>query len=114
MKISVETVLLQLVRGGAEGVRLDDVRAGTYVFLMNLAHQIRVAQVQFVVAVIDVHAFRVEHGTHSAVDDEDAISGEKFLKWLHWCWQRKSPAPNNAGLQIHLKFSGLYQAARAV
>jgi hypothetical protein len=50
---------------------------------VNLAYQIRIAQVQLVVAAIDVDTFRVKHGAHRAVEDEDAIGGEKFLKRLH-------------------------------
>ena len=83
VQIRVEPVLLELVSSGAKRVGLNDVRAGANVFSVNLAHQIRTAEVQLVVATIDVNTLGLEHRAHGAVDNEDAIAGENFLKWLH-------------------------------
>jgi hypothetical protein len=35
-----QAVLLQVVCGRAEGVRLDDIRTRAHIFLMRLAHEI--------------------------------------------------------------------------
>ena len=82
VKVSFESVLLEFVGRGAEGVGLDDVCAGAYVFGVNLAHEIRITQIQLVVAAIDVDAFGIKHRTHRAVEDEDAISGEKLFEMV--------------------------------
>ena len=65
-------------------VGLDDVGAGANVFDVNLADQIRIAEVQLVVTTIDVDALGVEHRAHCAVNYEDAIAGENFFKRLHF------------------------------
>ncbi len=44
-----EAVLLQVVRGRAEGVRLKHVRARAHVLFVYLAHKVGVGQVQLVV-----------------------------------------------------------------
>ncbi len=83
VKISFEPVLLQLVSSGAEGVGLDDIGAGAYVFGVDLADQVGIAEIQLVVAAVDVDALGVEHRSHRAINNEDTVSGEKFSKWLH-------------------------------
>ena len=64
--------------GRAERVGLDDVGAGADVFCVNLAHEVGVAQIQFVVAAIDVDALGIEHRAHRAVEDVDAVGFEEF------------------------------------
>ena len=76
MEMSLESVLLEFVGSRTERVGLDDVCAGANVFGMNLADQVGRAEVQLVVTAINVDALGVEHGTHRAVDDEDAVSGK--------------------------------------
>jgi len=83
VQVGFESVLLEFVRGGAERVGLDDVGAGADVFGVDLADQVGVAEIQLVVATVNVDAFGVEHRTHRAVNDVDAIGLEKFAKWLH-------------------------------
>ena len=100
MEVCFEAVLLEFVRSGAEGVCFDDVSAGAYVFSVNFANEIGIAEIQFIVTTIDVDAFGIKHRAHRAVEDVDAISFEKFFKGcIAANRNEKSPALNNAGLQ---------------
>jgi len=57
MEVGFQTIGLELVRVGAVGVGLNDVRAGANVFGVDLTHQIGRYQIQFVIGAIDVDAF---------------------------------------------------------
>ena len=50
---------------------------------MDLAHQVGITEIQFVVAAIDVDALGVEHRAHRAVEDVNAVGIEKFSEWFH-------------------------------
>jgi len=83
VKICFETVLLQFVCRGAEGVGLDDVGASFDVFGVNLPNEVWITEIQFVVTAIDVNTFGVKHRSHRAVDDVNAISFQEVFKGLH-------------------------------
>jgi len=74
---------LQFVGGGAESVCLDDIRARSDVFRMDLAYQIWVAEIQLVVAAVDVDTLGIEHRTHRAVDDVDTIRFQEVSEGFH-------------------------------
>jgi hypothetical protein len=63
----------QLHAVGAEGVGLDDVRAGAHVGLMDLRDHIRLGQVQLVERAVQEDAFRIQHRPHRAVADEHTL-----------------------------------------
>ena len=84
-RLAFQSVLLKFVSGGAEGVGLDDVGAGADVFGVNLAHQIGIAEIQLVVAAIDVDALGIEHRAHRAVEDVDAVGFEEVSERFHMC-----------------------------
>ena len=62
----------QARRGGAESVRLQDLRAGLDIFLVNLADQVRGREAELVVAAVDEHPARVQHGPHRAIGHQNA------------------------------------------
>ena len=77
-----ERAQLDAVR--AERVGLDNVGAGTDVFLVHLGHEIGLRDVQRVEAFVDEDALRIEHRPHRAVTDEDPVvkSFDKRLQHL--------------------------------
>ena len=74
-----ETFLRKLQPVRAEGVRLDDLRARLRISAVNLPHQIGRAEVELIVALVDEHAFRVEHRAHRTVEDGDARGIQESL-----------------------------------
>ena len=58
---------------GAERVRLDDIGARAHVFLMDLAHQVRLRHVQRLEALVDEHALGVQHRAHGAIAHQNAV-----------------------------------------
>ncbi|MNS37745.1 hypothetical protein D3C72_699720 [compost metagenome] len=69
----LEAVVGEFEAGGAEGVGLEDVRAGFQVGLVDVRDQLGLLEDDLVVALVDVDATLVEHGAHGAVEDDDAI-----------------------------------------
>ena len=67
---SAEAERRQLHPVRAEGVRLDDVRAGAHVCLVHLGDEIRLREIQLVERPIEENALRVQHRSHGAVADE--------------------------------------------
>ena len=63
----------QLVAIGAEGVRLDDLRAGFDISLMHVENGFGVGGVQFIDATLRADGF-VEQRTHRAVGYQDLLS----------------------------------------
>ncbi len=61
------TVLRQAKRIGAEGVCFNDLRSGVEVFLVDVADEIRLYDVQFVVAAVDEDPLGVQQGAHGAI-----------------------------------------------
>jgi hypothetical protein len=51
---------------------------------MNLLDEIRITQVQLVVTAVDVNALGVEHRTHSAVKDVNAIRLKNVSEGFHF------------------------------
>src|SRR5207253_2318527 len=102
VRAGFEAIRLKLVYIRSERVRFDYVGACADVFAMNLAHEIGRHQIQLIVRAIDVDTLCIEHRAHGAVEDVGTIGYKKLLEGFH----NKNPAPNNAGLQIHLKFFG--------
>ena len=81
-QFAFEAVGLQLVPGRAEGVGFDDVGAGFYVFLVDLADQVGRSEIQLVVAAVDVDALVVKTRADRAVKDVDVVGFEKFRESL--------------------------------
>ena len=50
---------------------------------MDVTNEIGAAEIQLVITPIDVHAALVEHGTHRAVKDVDAVGFQKLSKIFH-------------------------------
>ena len=78
--VAFQSVRLKFVDVGAEGVRFDDVGAGANVFGVNLADEIGRDKIQFVVGAIDVDALGIEHRSHRAVEDVNAVGFEQVSK----------------------------------
>ena len=78
---------------GAEGVGFEDLGAGLDVFLVDLADQVGLREVQLVEAAVDEDAARVEHGAHGAIGHHDA-AGQLIAELLgagtHGCSHGKS------------------------
>ena len=84
-----EAVVLLRDRGGVEGVRLDDVRAGGDVFRVNLANDLRLGEHEEVVVSLEILAGPIgeavatvvgllqlvllDHRAHRAVEEDDAL-----------------------------------------
>ena len=49
---------------------------------MNLAHQIGIAEIQFVVAAINVDALCIEHRPHRAIEDVDGVAVKKVSEMV--------------------------------
>ena len=75
--------MIEIVGSCAERVCLDDVGAGLDVLGMNFLDQIRICQVQFVVAAINVDALGIEHRPHRAIEDVNAIGFEYVSERFH-------------------------------
>ena len=67
----------------AEGIGLDDFGAGLQVILMDGKDQIRIGQVEFVVAAVDEDAAGVKHRAHGAVCEHGA-AGKDIGKLTHY------------------------------
>jgi hypothetical protein len=65
-----QAVSAQFEAVGSEGVGLDHVGARFDVVVVDRANQLRVGQIQFVIACIDEHALAVEHRSHRSVEDK--------------------------------------------
>src|SRR4051794_24730656 len=65
----------------SEGIRFDDIDAGSQIGLMNRADQLRLCQVEVVEAFIDADARAVEHRAHGAVHEENAL-GQSLKEWM--------------------------------
>ncbi len=74
-----EAVLGQLEAVGAEGVRFDDLRARVNVSPMDFGHRGGLSKVEFVEALVEGDAARVQHGAHGAIGQEGrrGKAGEK-------------------------------------
>ena len=57
---------------GAEGIRLDDIGAGSHVGVVHVGYQLGLGQVQLVERPVQEHAARVQHRAHRPVADQDA------------------------------------------
>jgi hypothetical protein len=72
---------------------------------MDLSHQIGIAQVQFVVAAIDVNALGVEHRTHRAIEDVNPVGvkqvSERFHSALRNCGMRSTECESGRRLFQH-------------
>jgi len=66
----LQAVGCQLEAVGAEGVGLDDLRAGLDVGTVDLRHLRRLAEVQLVETALEAEAVRVQHGAHRAVSQD--------------------------------------------
>ena len=69
--LDAEAAQLDAVR--AVGVGLDDLRAGAHVLLVHLEHDLRIAEIQLVVALVDEDALGVEHRPHRAIEEVDVL-----------------------------------------
>ena len=68
-----EAEAAQLHAVGAEGVGLDDVRAGLQVLAVHVDNQLGLRLVQRLEAAVDEDALAVQHRAHGAVTDEHTI-----------------------------------------
>ena len=57
---------------GAERIRLQNLRAGLHVFLMNLTNHVGRREIQLVETAVDEDAARVEHRPHGPIGDYDS------------------------------------------
>ena len=73
----------ELERVGAEGVGLEQLGAGPDVLAVDVAHQVRLPEVELVVADVEEHAPPVEHGAHRPVHDVDAAVGQQVAQGGH-------------------------------
>jgi hypothetical protein len=78
-----EAMRRQLDRVGAEGVGLQDLRAGPDVLPVDLLHQVGPAEIQLVVAHVEKDTTPVEHGAHRPVHHVDPAVGEEIAKRGH-------------------------------
>ena len=87
-----EAVALEPEAIAAEGVGLDDLGAGLKILLVDSANDIRLREVEFVVAAIDEDAAAVKHGAHGAVAEhgaavcagvEELLRADAFLLCAH-------------------------------
>jgi hypothetical protein len=62
---------------GAEGVGKQNLRPGSQIFGMNAAYGSRIAQVQFIEALIEGGAARVQERTHGPIGQERHGGGLK-------------------------------------
>ena len=60
-------MLRQTKRIGAEGVCFNNLRSGVEVFLVDVADEIRLHDVQFVVAAVDEDPLGVQQSAHGAI-----------------------------------------------
>ena len=105
-----QPVVGQLPRVGAEGVGLDDLRARLHVGPVDVADQVRLLQVQLVVADVEEGALAVEHGAHRAVDDVDPAVGEEFAEG--WHSGGRAQDGRTAGVIVRIRGSGPATARR--
>src|SRR5262249_43780192 len=66
-------------RVAAKGVGFNDVGPGVQILLMNVADQVRLGNVQLVIALVDEDALGIQKCTHGAVAEDGTLfeSGEK-------------------------------------
>jgi hypothetical protein len=69
LMLDAEAVQFHAVR--AVSVGLEDLRAGADVLPVYFEHDLRIADVQLVVALVDEDALRIEHRPHRAVEEVD-------------------------------------------
>ena len=93
-RFTLEEKVVQTDRGSAEGIRLDDVRAGLEIPSVNLVDNVRLRQEQELDAPLQVFAFPIpkaraaiirfgqlvllDHRAHGAVEDDDAFAHQRF------------------------------------
>ncbi len=100
---SFKAVPLQPDGVRAERIRLDDCRAGLQILRVHRAHQLRLRDVQLVVAAVDEDAAAVQHGAHRPIAKHRSATKQlrcgvfcKLLRRLHRC----SPLVDFAHLSI--------------
>ncbi len=71
LRVVGQSVAAELDGIGAEGVGLDDLGAGPHVGFVHLAHELRLLEVQLVIADVQEEALGVEHRAHRAVEHVD-------------------------------------------
>ena len=81
------------------------------VFGVNLPNQVRITEIQFVVTAIDVDTLGVEHRSHRAVDDVNAIGFEEVFKGLHKIADCRLPIANFKNQQTRQLKIGNWQSA---
>ena len=78
-----EAIALQTQGIGAKGIGLDDLRARLQVFLVDVAHQFRLGEIQFVVAAVDKDAASVQAGAHRPIAEHVPRSEDLCKPILH-------------------------------
>ncbi len=67
----------------AEGVRLDELGAGPHVFAVDVPHEIRLLEVELVVADVQENAATVEHRPHRPVGHMDPTICQQLAQSRH-------------------------------
>src|SRR5690606_767403 len=78
--LRLQTVLRELHPVRAEAVRLDQLRTRLHVRAMDLPDEIRLLDVQLVVATVDEDTLAVQHGAHRAVEDVRSVVVEEIFE----------------------------------
>ncbi|MNY02578.1 hypothetical protein D3C86_1351520 [compost metagenome] len=83
LHLAAQAVALQVRTGGAEGVGLEHLGPGPDVGGVDRADQIRLLEVQLVVAAVDEDALGIEHRAHGPVEDDDPVLGKQRAEVPH-------------------------------
>ena len=78
-----ESEARQLDRIGSERVRLDDFSAALHIIRMNAMYEVRLFDVQLVVAHVHKHAAAVQHRAHGAVDNMNTSVVQQVTQRCH-------------------------------
>src|SRR5205085_4907750 len=86
--VDVAQLVLDAERAELDAVRavrvgLEDLRAGADVFAMDIEHDLRTAEIQLVVALVDEDAFGIEHRPHRSIEEVDVLVGDCLYEVLH-------------------------------
>jgi len=87
-----EAVLRQLARVSAEGIRLQQLRAGPHILAVDLAYQL-------VEADVEEHAPAIEHRSHRPVTDVGAAVGNQ-LPEIHRSYPRFGASQRSASARL--------------
>src|SRR5690606_32584290 len=102
-----ESVAGELDAIRAVAVRLEDLRAGAHVLAMDVAHQVRLPEVQLVIATVDENTTRIEHGAHRTVEQVRPAVTYQFPEIRHSSFASRQVHPGGRSATLRRPKSGL-------